>query len=86
MEHGNYSIHVDVESTIKMYNDIVNNNQKIREKDKIVKDSIEDNHTIDFTLLSEGKNIEDIIDDEYDGIPEENILMYQKFINNNMNI
>jgi hypothetical protein len=58
----------------------------IKKRDRITKINTEDKCTIDFVLLPNGTNIEDIVDDEYDGIPAENVLMYETFVNNGMSV
>lgn len=58
----------------------------IRKRDRLTKNNTENKCTIDFILLPEGKKIEDIVDDEFDGIPDENVLMYKTFVNNNMSV
>jgi len=57
-----------------------------KKRDRLTKNSTDNKSTIDFILLPEGTNIENVVDDEYDGIPDDNVLFYDKFVNNNMSI
>ena len=79
------NIHVDIDVSIKIFNDIVKENENIRERDKSTKDSLKHDQTIDFILISEGTNDLPEIN-SIDDIPEKFVLTYDKFINNNMTV
>lgn len=83
MNNHQNCVQVNVDASINCWNDIVKYNGDIRERDKITKDSLEDTHSINFILIPEGiTNLPEI--DPNDTLPEQFVLTYDKFINNNM--